>query len=72
MVEGLWIQGRENQSSPFNVYFNKFLDALGLHGCVGFSLVESSGDYSPAAAHGFLTSVASFAAEHRFQGQQAQ
>lgn len=59
MLEGLWIRGRENQSSPFNVYFNKFLDALGLHGCVGFSLVESSGGYSVAAVPKLLPAVAS-------------
>ena len=64
MVEGLWIQGRENQSSPFNVYFNKFLDALGLHGCVGFSLVESSGGYSAAAVPKLLPAVASLIVEH--------
>ena len=28
VVEGLWIRGRENQSFPFNVYFNANLLVL--------------------------------------------
>ena len=42
-----------------------FLTVLGLHCCVGFSLVAVSGGYSLVAAHGLLTAVASFVAGHR-------
>ena len=49
-----------------------FSFVLGLHCWAGLSLIASSGDCSPIAAHGFLISVASFAAEHRFQGMWAQ
>ena len=42
-----------------------FLTVLGLHCCVGFSLVAVSGGCSLVAARGLLTAVASFVAGHR-------
>ena len=41
-----------------------FLAVLSLHCCAGFSLVAVSGGYCLAAAHGFLTAVASLVMEH--------
>ena len=37
---------------------------LGLHCCLGFSLVAVSGDYSVVVALGFLIAVASLVTEH--------
>ena len=41
-----------------------FLAVLGLHYCVGFSLVAVRGRYSLAVVHGLLIAVASLVAEH--------
>ena len=38
---------------------------LGLHCCMGSSLVSVSGSYSLAVVHGLLVAVASLAMEHR-------
>ena len=38
---------------------------LGLHCCMGSSLVLVSGNYSLAVVHGLLVAVASLAMEHR-------
>ena len=43
---------------------------LGLHCCVGFSLVVASGGYSPAAVRGLLVAVASLVSEHGLGGAQ--
>ena len=40
---------------------------LGLHCCVGFSLVAANGGYSLAAGQGLLTVVASLVAQHGLQ-----
>ena len=45
-----------------------FLAVLGLHCCVGFSLVAESRSYSVAVGHRLLIVVASLAAEHRLSG----
>ena len=44
---------------------------LGLHGCVGFSLVAVSGGCSLDVVWGRLIAVASLVAEHLLQGGQA-
>ena len=41
-----------------------FLVTLGLHCCVGFSLVARSGGYSLVTARGLLVELASPVAEH--------
>ena len=41
-----------------------FLTMLGLHCCVGFSLVVESGGYSLVAVHRLLITGASLVAEH--------
>ena len=41
---------------------------LGLHCCLGFSLVASSGDYSLVAVHKLLIVVASLVTECRLSG----
>ena len=43
----------------FNINFYLFLAVLGLHCCVGFSLVVASGGYSLVAVHGLRIAVAS-------------
>ena len=48
-----------------NNFINLFLAVLGLHCCVGFSLVAVNGGYSLVAVHGLLTAVASLVGEHR-------
>ena len=45
---------------------------LGLHCCVGFSLVAESRGYSPAAVLRLLIAEASLAAKHRLSGAQTQ
>lgn len=42
-----------------------FLAVLGLHCCVGLSLVSACGSYSLVEVHKLLTAVASLVAEHR-------
>ena len=44
---------------------------LGLHSCVGFSLVVESRDYSLVAARELLVAVASLIGDHGLQGTQA-
>ena len=44
--------------------FIYFLVVLGLHCCVGFTLVAAGGVYSLVAVLGLLTAPASFIAEH--------
>ena len=46
-----------------------FLAVLGLHCCVGFSLVAMSRGYSVIAIHRLLTAAASLVAEHRLQAR---
>ena len=43
-----------------------FLSLLGLHCCMGFSLVTVNGGYFLAAGHKPLIAVDFLAAEHRF------
>ena len=45
------------------IYFF-FLAVLGLHCCMGFSLVVASGGYSLVAVHGLITAVAFLVVEH--------
>ena len=60
----------------FYLFIYLFLAVLGLHCCSGCSLVAESRDYSPVAAHGFLTVVpsrcGSGALEHRLSSYGAQ
>ena len=44
--------------------FYLFLIMLGLHCCVGFSLVVVTGGYSLVAVRGLLVELASLVAEH--------
>ena len=44
--------------------FYLFMASLGLHGCMGFFLVEASGGYSLVVVGRLLTAVASLVAEH--------
>ena len=46
-------------------FLNYLVFVLGLHHCVGFSLVAVRGGYSLVVVHGLLTAVASLGAEHR-------
>ena len=45
---------------------------LGLHCCVGCSLVVVSGGYSLVAVHGLLTVVASLVVQHRLKALRLQ
>ena len=55
----------EGSVFSLTLVFNLFLAVLGLHCCVGFSLVVVSGDHSLAAVLGLFTMVASFVSEHK-------
>ena len=48
----------------FLVLFIYFLAVLGLHCCIGFSLVAASRGYSLTVLHRLLTAVTSRVAEH--------
>ena len=50
------------------LYIYLFLAVLGLHCCVGFSLVVVSGSYSLVTTHRRLVMVASLVAGSRFAG----
>ena len=54
-----------NEQLSFNINFYLFLAMLGLHCCVGFSLVVASGGYSLVAGHGLRIAVASLVVAHR-------
>ena len=45
--------------------YHLFLAVLGLHCCMGFSLVAASSSYSLVAVHGLLIAVASLVVKHR-------
>ena len=49
-------------------YLILFLAVLGLHCCMGFSLVVKSRGYSLVVVHGLLIVRASLVAEHGLQG----
>ena len=57
-----------HSSPPFS--FNLLMAMLGLHCCLGFSIVAASRGYSLVAAHGLLIATASLVAEHGLQGVQ--
>ena len=47
-----------------NNFIYLFLAVLGLHCCVGFSLIVASGGHSLATVHRLLIAVASLVVEH--------
>ena len=49
------------------IYLIYFLAVLGLHWCMGFSLVMEKGGYSLIVMRGFLIAVTSFVAERRLR-----
>ena len=51
------------------LFMDLVLAVLGLHCCVGFSLVAVSRGNSLVAIHGLLTVVAFLVAEHRLQAR---
>ena len=53
------------------IFIYLFVAVLGLHCCVGFSLVAASGGYFLVVARGLLTGVASPIENHRFWGMRA-
>ena len=55
----------------FKIIFYLFLAVLGLHCCIGFSLVVEIRGYCLAAVYEALIAVASLAVEHRLHGAQA-
>ena len=58
----------EGSVFSLTLVFNLFLAVLGLHCCVGFSLVVVSRGYSLVEVHWLLITTAPLAVEHGLQG----